>query len=117
MTTTIKFQSSGSETGKTILFLHGGGVAGWMWDPVVARMQDFHCLVPDMPEHGQSMGTAPFTMELAANQAVELVRERAHGGKAVVAGLSEGAQVVVQMLASAPETIERAVVSSAILLP
>jgi len=117
MSITLKYQSSGSETARTILFLHGGGVAGWMWDPVVARMQDFHCLVPDMPEHGRSMDTRPFTMELAANQAIELVREQAHGGKAVVAGLSEGAQVVVQMLATAPEVIDRAVVSSAILLP
>ncbi|RPI26882.1 MAG: alpha/beta hydrolase [Chloroflexota bacterium] len=117
MSTSLKYQSSGSDVAKTILFLHGGGVAGWMWDPVVARMQDFHCLVPDMPEHGCSMDTRPFTMELAANQAAELVRERAHGGKAVIVGLSEGAQVTVQMLATAPELIERAVVSSALLLP
>jgi pimeloyl-ACP methyl ester carboxylesterase len=117
MSVSLKYQSSGSDEAKTILFLHGGGVAGWMWDPVVARMHDFHCLVPDMPEHGSSMDTRPFTMELAANQAAELVRERAHGGKAVVVGLSEGAQVTVQMLATAPEVIERAVVSSALLLP
>jgi pimeloyl-ACP methyl ester carboxylesterase len=117
MSISIKFLTSGSETAKSILFLHGGGVAGWMWDPVVARLQDFHCLVPDMPEHGESMGTRPFTMELAANQAIELVREHAHGGKAVVVGLSEGAQVTVQMLATAPEVIEKAIVSSALLLP
>jgi pimeloyl-ACP methyl ester carboxylesterase len=117
MTITIKYHTSGSESAKSILFLHGGGVAGWMWDLVVARLQDFHCLVPDMPEHGESLDTQPFTMELAANQAIELVREKAHGGKAVVVGLSEGAQVTVQMLATAPEVIEKAIVSSALLLP
>ncbi|MGE5222531.1 MAG: alpha/beta fold hydrolase [Omnitrophica WOR_2 bacterium] len=117
MTTLLKYQSSGSETAQTILFLHGGGVAGWMWDPVVARLQDFHCLVPDLPEHGASMEIKPFTMKLAADQAIELVREKANGGKAVVVGLSEGAQVLVQMLATAPDVIERALVSSALLLP
>lgn len=117
MSTLLKYQSYGSDGAKTILFLHGGGVAGWMWDPVVGRLQDFHCLVPDMPEHGRSLDIGPFTMELAANQAIELVHEQAHGGKAVVVGLSEGAQVVVQMLATAPEVIERAIVSSAMLLP
>ena len=117
MSTSLKYQSSGSDESQTILFMHGGGVAGWMWEPVVARLQDFHCLVPDMPEHGRSMDTRPFTMELAANQAAELVREQAHGGKAVVVGLSEGAQVTVQMLATAPELIDRTVVSSALLLP
>src|SRR5512146_1169003 len=117
MMTSLAFQSSGEENEKTILFLHGGGVGGWTWDPVVARMQDFHCLVPDLPEHGRSMDVRPFTMELAANLAADLVRQQAHGGKAVVVGLSEGAQTVVQMLSSAPEVIERAVVSSALLLP
>ena len=117
MTTSLSYQSSGNEHAQTILFLHGGGVAGWMWDPVVARLQDFHCLVPDLPDHGRSMAIQPFSMELAASQAVELVRDRAQGGKAVVVGLSEGAQVGVQMLASAPEVIERALISSALLLP
>lgn len=117
MTTLLSYQSSGAENPKTILFLHGGGVAGWMWDPVVKRLPDFHCLVPDMPEHGQSLAAGPFTMELAASQAVELIREQAHGGKAVVVGLSEGAQVAVQMLSTAPEVMEKAVVSSAVLLP
>lgn len=117
MATSLKYQSSGNEIGQTIVFLHGGGVAGWMWDPVVALMQDFHCLVPDLPEHGRSMDTRPFTMQLAADQVSELVRGQAHGGKAVIVGLSEGAQTIVQMLATAPEVIERAVVSSALLLP
>jgi pimeloyl-ACP methyl ester carboxylesterase len=117
MSTSLKYQEYGSDNAKSILFLHGGGVAGWMWDPVVALLKDFHCLVPDMPEHGKSMDIRPFTMRLAADQSAELVREKAHGGKAVVVGLSEGAQVTVQMLASAPEVMERAVVSSALLLP
>ncbi len=117
MSTSLKYQSYGADNPESILFLHGGGVAGWMWDPVVARLPDFHCLVPDLPEHGKSMDVRPFTMELAASQAAELVREQAHGGKAVVVGLSEGAQVTVQMLASAAEVMERAVVSSVLLLP
>ena len=117
MPSLLSYQSSGPAGAKTILFLHGGGVAGWMWDPVVARLPGFHCLAPDLPEHGKSMAVRPFTMELAAEQASELIRDRAQDGKAVVVGLSEGAQVAVQMLASAPELIERALVSSALLLP
>ena len=33
--------------------------------------------MPDLPEHGQSMALRPFSIELAANQAAELVRDRA----------------------------------------
>jgi len=117
MSTLLAYQSFGENAARTILLLHGGGVAGWMWNGVVALLPDFHCLVPDLPEHGKSMAVRPFTMDLAARQAIELVREKAHGGKAIVVGLSEGAQVLVQMMATQPEVIEGAFVSSALLLP
>ena len=117
MPTKLTYNSFGTPGAQTILFLHGGGVAGWMWDPVVSRLPMFHCLVPDLPEHGRSMDVRPFSMPLAAAEAAELVREKARGEKAVVVGLSEGAQTAVQMLASAPEVFERALISSALLLP
>ena len=101
----------------TLLFLHGGGGAGWMWQPVVELLTEYHCLVADLPEHGGSKNVKPFSMELAAQKAAELIREQAHGGKAIVIGLSEGAQVAVQMLATCPEVIEKVVISSALLLP
>jgi pimeloyl-ACP methyl ester carboxylesterase len=97
------------------MFLHGGGVSGWMWHPVVERLPEFHCLVPDLPEQGQSRSTGPFSVELAADKVAEVIRGQAHGGRAVVVGLSEGAQVTVQLLARAPQLVERAVVSSALL--
>ena len=113
----LSFRSIYADNKTTLLFLHGGGAAGWMWQPVVERLSEFHCLVPDLPEHGGSMQIKPFSMELAANKAAELIREQAHGGKAVVIGLSEGAQVAVQMLATCPEVMEKAIISSALLLP
>ena len=54
----LYFEASGPETARTIVFLHGGGVGGWMWRKVVAALQaDFHCLVPDLPEQGRNIGT------------------------------------------------------------
>lgn len=116
-TMTLAYQEFHSEKETTLLFLHGGGAAGWMWQPVIENLPEYHCLVPDLPEHGQSAAVKPFSMVLAAEKCSELVRLRAHGGKAVVVGLSEGAQVAVQMLSSTPDCIERAMISSALLLP
>lgn len=113
----LTFKSYHDEAKTTLLLLHGGGGAGWMWQPVVDRLPEFHCLVPDLPEHGGSQQVKPFSMAFAAEKTTEIVREQAHGGRAVVIGLSEGAQVVVQMLATCPEVIEKAVISSALLLP
>lgn len=108
----------GPQDAPTICFLHGGGVSGWMWRPQVEAFQDsYHCLIPDLPEHGRSATVQPFTIVDAAHRVAELIRERGHGGRAHVIGLSEGAQITVQLLGSAPEVIDHAIISSALLYP
>jgi len=116
--TELTFQELGAGNKSTIVLLHGGGVAGWMWRPVAAvLMSDFHLLIPDLPEQGRSLGTAPFTHALAADLVSDLIHAHAPGGKASVVGLSEGAQVTVELLARHPDVLDHAVVSSAILRP
>jgi pimeloyl-ACP methyl ester carboxylesterase len=113
----LHFQEAGPDDAPTIVFLHGGGGAGWMWQPQVERLGGFHCLVPDLPEQGRSVAAGPFTIAGAADRVADLIRTRAHGGRAHVVGLSEGAQVTVALLASAPEIVDHAVVSSALVRP
>lgn len=113
----LYLDAAGPDDAPTIVFLHGGGGAGWMWQPQVERLGDFHCLVPDLPEQGRSVAAGPFTIAGAAERVAALIRTRAHGGRAHVVGLSEGAQVTVALLATAPEVIDHAVVSSALVRP
>ncbi|MGB7539790.1 MAG: alpha/beta hydrolase [Anaerolineales bacterium] len=110
-------ETFGPKNAKTIVFLHGGGAGGWMWRPVIKFLPDYHCLVPDQPEHGRNRQIAPFSMELAGEKTADLILHRANGGKACVVGLSEGAQIAVQLLATAPDRVEKAVISSALLRP
>jgi pimeloyl-ACP methyl ester carboxylesterase len=110
--------NTGNPQGKTILFLHGGGGGGWMWRPQVEALKDaYHILAPDLPEHGQSAGVKPFTIQGSADCAAEIIRTQAHGGRAHVVGLSEGAQVLVALLAMSPELVDHAVISSALVRP
>lgn len=112
----LHVQETGPEGAPTIVLLHGGGGAGWMWRPQIEELRrDFHLLVPDLPGQGRSAGR--FTMPLAAQQVAELIRARAHGGRAHVVGLSEGAQVLVQLLALSPDLVRTAIVSSALVRP
>ncbi len=114
----LAVRERGPASAPTICFLHGGGVSGWMWRPQVEALQDtYHCLVPDLPEHGLSAAVQPFTIEDAAGRVARLIRVRGHGGRAHVVGLSEGAQVAVQLLGSAPEVVDHAIVSSALVRP
>jgi len=118
MTTTLAYQSFGQNHPQTILFLHGGGAAGWTWQPVVDLLSDsFHCLVPDLPQHGASLDVTPFTIETTADLVAALIRDSAHDGKAIIVGLSEGAQVGVSLLARYPHLITSAVLSGVLSHP
>ncbi len=73
----LAFKEFHTEKPISILFLHGGGVAGWMWQPVVNLLSEFHCIVADLPEHGESAAVGPFSMVLAAEKCAELIQHPA----------------------------------------
>lgn len=106
-------RESGPAEAPAIVFLHGGLMSGWTWEPVVERMQQYHCLVPDLPQYGKSFQQGPFEMGRAADAVAELIRTRVPAGRAHLVGFSLGAQVGVQLLATEPQLIDRAVLASA----
>lgn len=102
-------RESGPVEAPTIVFLHGAYTSGWCWEPVVERTQQYRCLVPDLPHFGNSFQLGPFEMGRAAAAVAELIRSRAGTGRAHVVGWSLGAQVGVQLLATEPRSVDRAV--------
>ncbi|MGE2692147.1 alpha/beta fold hydrolase [Mycolicibacterium pulveris] len=105
-------RESGSVHAPAIVFLHGGLMSGWTWNPVVERLQQYHCLVPDLPQYGRSFHQGPFEMGRAADAVAEIIRSRVRTGRAHLVGFSLGAQVGVQLLATAPQIVDRAVLTS-----
>jgi pimeloyl-ACP methyl ester carboxylesterase len=116
----LHLTETGPESAPTIVFLHGGGVGGWSWRPQVEAFRaDYHCLVPDLPGHGQSEvpGPDPFAITGAARVVAKMIHERAHDGRAHLVGLSLGAQVGVAVMAVAARLVDRAVFSGASVRP
>jgi pimeloyl-ACP methyl ester carboxylesterase len=62
-----------------VVLLHGGGVSGWMWNRSASLLRDYHCLIPDLPEHGQSYCIKPFTIEDSAQRIAELIDSLGYG--------------------------------------
>lgn len=108
-------RESGPVEGPVVVFLHGGNMSGWSWEPVVERLQQYRCLVPDLPHFGRSFHQGPFEIGPAAAAVADLVRARAVGGRAHVVGFSLGAQVGLQLLAAEPEVVDRAVLSGTVI--
>jgi pimeloyl-ACP methyl ester carboxylesterase len=113
----LYFEESGPRNSETLIFLHGGGAGAWMWRKPIQFLADFHCLVPDLPEHDHSAEIKPFTMNGTALTLADLIRQHAHGSKAHLIGLSLGAQVGVEILKAAPEVLQSAFLSSPMMKP
>lgn len=107
-------KETGEENKQSIVFLHGGALGGWMWEKQLEYFNDYHCLVPDLPEHGKSKDVGPFTITDAANQVLDIIEEKTNGKKAHVVGISLGAQVALKMLSKAPKLMDHVVISGAL---
>lgn len=113
------YKEYGAEHSKMIVFIHGGGVSGWMWDQQVAYFsQRYHCLIPDLPEHGKSRGDGlKFSIDTAADQLIELIEEKRKGRTVAAVGFSLGSQVLISMLGKKEDIIQYAMINSALVKP
>lgn len=100
-----------------MVFLHGGGVSGWMWDKQTAYFSDHYCIVPDLPGHGQSMLNEPFSIQRTAEELNQFLERYSEGREMVVVGFSLGAQVLVEMINQSPAFIDYAMINSALVRP
>ncbi|GAE33309.1 alpha/beta fold hydrolase [Halalkalibacter akibai] len=109
------YKEYGETNSALMVFIHGGGVSGWMWDKQIEYFSSkFHCLVPEMPEHGRSKNGVQFTICDAASELNELIKEKGKGKRVIAIGFSLGAQVLIAMLSQKPNLIDFAMINSAL---
>jgi pimeloyl-ACP methyl ester carboxylesterase len=95
-----------------LLLLHGGGVAGWMWNDLRDRLVPTRrLLIPDLPGHGRSAGSDYVSHESTVDQLAEILAGETR--PVAVVGFSLGAQLTVLLAARYPELVDRALVVSA----
>lgn len=110
----LYIKETGERNENALIFLHELNMAGWMWDEQVKAFPDYHCIVPDLPGHGKSSEVAPFTMEVAADQIIELIEQKTSVDKVNIVGMALGAQVALEILNKAPDLVGSAFISGAL---
>lgn len=110
-------EAGNNKAERLIVFLHGGGVSGWMWNHQVDYFKDDYSLIPDLPGHGRSPGPPPFSIKRTAEVINEMISAKANGRRTVVLGFSLGAQILVEMITQQPQLIDYAIINSALLRP
>lgn len=109
---------SGTENKESILFLHGGDVAGWMWRPQVEMLQDkYHCIVPDLPGFDRSSPTPWQSFADTAQQLKNIIEAYGKNGRVHLVGLSMGAHTSLYLLSIATHLIDKVVLSGTAATP
>jgi len=105
------------DSGKPLLLLHGGGVAGWMWTSLREHLPPkFDLIVPDLPGHDRSSGDPYRSQPETVSTILDYLDAEVEGPVAVV-GFSFGAQLAVHLAARVPERVSHVTVISAQAIP
>lgn len=104
------FDAAGSVDAPALLLVHGSVVTRKMWLPQLRGLSDaYHVLAPDLPGHG-ALAHVPFTFAAAVQSLAELIRQETRG-RALVAGLSLGGYIAMELAAQHPDLVAGLVLS------
>lgn len=113
----LYYKESGDLTAPLLVFLHGGGVSGWMWYKQMEYFTNYHCLVPDLPGHGKSNNGMKFTIQDSAKEIIRIIEDKAGDKQVILIGFSLGSQVIIQMLSMKPDLADITILNSAAVRP
>jgi pimeloyl-ACP methyl ester carboxylesterase len=73
----LYLREAGPADAPCIVFLHGLWLSSAMWQPQIERLSNaYHCLAPDLPEHGKSTDIGLLTLENTSRVIANLIREQ-----------------------------------------
>ncbi|MGO3814274.1 MAG: alpha/beta fold hydrolase, partial [Cellulosimicrobium funkei] len=74
----------------TVVLLHGGNVASWMWEPQVEHLADLDVRTPDLPGFGSRAAEDVVSLDATADDVAALVAALPAGRAVHLVGLSYG---------------------------
>lgn len=102
---------------RTLVLLHGAGTGHWAWEDYPALLPDYHIFCPDLPGHGHSAETDFISIDESAEAVYREILASLSDRDVTVAGHSLGAQILLSLWSSHPESFSRAIVASALVIP
>lgn len=107
----------GKENSEIIIFLHGGGLSVWNYRKEAELLKDrFRIIIPALDGHSGS-GRAFTTIEENAKALIEYIDTAFNGQVFLIAGLSLGGQILIEMLSQRTDICKFAIIESALALP
>ncbi len=108
----------GDSKNPTLCLLHGGGLSWWSYQPVIDLLiSDYHVICPIIEGHGDASLEEFTSIEISANNLINIIDDQFQGHIHLLAGLSIGAQIVVEVLSQRPDIADKYVLESALVCP
>ena len=113
---TRRLQPDAGAARRPVLMLHGGNVAGWMWEAHLPRLSDRTVLTPDTPGFGKHGELGWPGITAVTDRFADRVRALEQGPADVV-GLSMGGIITLYLAARHPDVVASVFVTGASVLP
>jgi len=112
------FNTFGKNENPAIVLLHGGGLSQWALMPTVNLLkEEYYLITPIIDGHGEDGDTTFLSIEDSAGKILQYINEN-HGGKVLaICGLSIGAQIALEVLASQKDICSFSLIESALIFP
>lgn len=118
----LHWQQWGNPRHPRLIFLHGFMGSNNDWEKIIANLaSDYHCLAPDLPGHGQSLGLEPAQYAMAGTAQLlmaALPPQQSSGRGAfqnradLVVGYSMGGRLALYLSLSFPQSFPQAKIIS-----
>ena len=106
----LHFRQSGSVHNPPLLFLHGLFGSSANWGGIARHFEaDYHCILPDLRNHGRSPHDDDVSYQAQAADVQELMRELSIGS-AVFIGHSMGGKVAMTQALTQPHSVDALIV-------
>lgn len=99
----------------SVVLLHGGNVASWMWEPQVQLLDDLDLWTPDLPGFGTRATEDWVSLDAAADDVAASLAALPAGRAVHLVGLSFGAILALRVVARHPALVTSVVASGAVL--
>ena len=113
----MKYVEYGLKQNKTIMLLHGGGLAPWNYSEEAEQLQDrYHIIIPILDGHSGSDKNFT-TIENNGDEIIAYIDQNLNGKVFMICGLSLGGQILTDILAKRKDICKYAIIESALVLP
>jgi len=108
----MNYEIEGKENKPLLIFINGAGISKWMWKYQKPLCKKYKCIFFDLPGHGENSHIDFTSIEDVSVMLINLIKNESEDNKAIVIGLSIGAQIVLNLLKSYNDYITKAIIIS-----